>query len=225
MSGSTLKIIAVIAMLIDHTAAATFRFMSLTQQQADIYYFMRDIGRMAFPMFCYLCVEGFLHTSDVKKYLTRLGIFALVSEIPYDLAIRGKVLEFGHQNVFFTLFLGVVTIWVVDLIKKRKLPETGYVVVLISLMAAWMLKTDYAYTGVLVILVMYLLRKSRILAFLAGCGLLWLFYGDGELPALVGTVFVAFYNGTRGWKLKYLFYAFYPTHLLVLTAVRELFLR
>lgn len=225
MSGSILKLVAMISMLIDHTAAATLRFMSMNATQVQVYNLMRDIGRMAFPIYCYLLVEGFLHTTDVKKYLTRLGLFALLSEIPFDLAITGKVLEFGHQNVFFTLFLGLVSIWVVDFIQKKRLPVTGYVVVFICLCTAWMLKTDYAYTGVLVIIVMYLLRRKKVLAFLAGCGLLLLFYGTGELPALVGIIFVALYNGRRGLNLKYFFYLFYPVHLALLAIVREIIIR
>lgn len=214
-----------ISMLIDHTAAATLRFMSMNATQVQVYNLMRDIGRMAFPIYCYLLVEGFLHTTDVKKYLTRLGLFALLSEIPFDLAITGKVLEFGHQNVFFTLFLGLVSIWVVDFIQKKRLPVTGYVVVFICLCTAWMMHTDYAYTGVLVIIVMYLLRRKKVLAFLAGCGLLLLFYGTGELPALVGIIFVALYNGRRGLNLKYFFYLFYPVHLALLAIVREIIIR
>lgn len=214
-----------ISMLIDHTAAATLRFMSMNATQVQVYNLMRDIGRMAFPIYCYLLVEGFLHTTDVKKYLTRLGLFALLSEIPFDLAITGKVLEFGHQNVFFTLFLGLVSIWVVDFIQKKRLPMTGYVVVFICLCTAWMMHTDYAYTGVLVIIVMYLLRRKKVLAFLAGCGLLLLFYGTGELPALVGIIFVALYNGRRGLNLKYFFYLFYPVHLALLAIVREIIIR
>ena len=225
MSGSILKLVAMISMLIDHTAAATLRFMSMNATQVQVYNLMRDIGRMAFPIYCYLLVEGFLHTTDVKKYLTRLGLFALLSEIPFDLAITGKVLEFGHQNVFFTLFLGLVSIWVVDFIQKKRLPVTGYVVVFICLCTAWMMHTDYAYTGVLVIIVMYLLRRKKVLAFLAGCGLLLLFYGTGELPALVGIIFVALYNGRRGLNLKYFFYLFYPVHLALLAIVREIIIR
>ncbi len=96
-----LKWIAVITMIIDHTGAVLF---------PDNMVF-RYIGRIAFPIFCFLLVEGFFHTRDVRKYMLRLGLFALISEIPYDLAFRDTVLEFEHQNVFFALLLGVVMIW------------------------------------------------------------------------------------------------------------------
>lgn len=93
-----LKCIAVITMIIDHTGAVLFPD-NMT---------LRYIGRIAFPIFCFLLVEGFFHTRDVRKYMLRLGMFAVISEIPYDLAFRDTVIEFEHQNVFFTLFIGVV---------------------------------------------------------------------------------------------------------------------
>ena len=90
----TLKMIALIAMLCDHLGHTLFPQLSI----------LRIIGRISFPIFAYVLVEGFFYTRDVKKYLTRLGLMALLSEIPFDLMASQKVLEFGHQNVFFTLF-------------------------------------------------------------------------------------------------------------------------
>ena len=125
ISGSTLKMIAIVTMVIDHIGAAVLARLlmvnglgELDQTNADAimlwlsangalywtYTIMRMIGRVAFPIFCFLLVEGFLHTHDVKKYAMRLGLFALISEIPFDLAFSSKILEFNYQNVFFTLF-------------------------------------------------------------------------------------------------------------------------
>lgn len=116
-SGSTIKIFAMITMLIDHTAAVVLqRIISAAQNSntiADdsalysIYILMRSIGRLAFPIFCFLLVEGFLHTRNEKKYALRLAAFALISEIPFDLALFGKI-NFGYQNVFFTLLIGLL---------------------------------------------------------------------------------------------------------------------
>lgn len=129
ISGSTLKMIAIVTMLIDHIGAAVLARLlmvnglgELDQTNADAimqwlsangalywtYTIMRMIGRVAFPIFCFLLVEGFLHTHDVKKYAMRLGLFALLSEIPFDLAFSSKILEFNYQNVFFTLFIGLL---------------------------------------------------------------------------------------------------------------------
>ena len=91
-------------MIIDHTGAVLF--------PGELMF--RYIGRISFPIFCFLLTEGFFHTKDVRKYMLRLGIFAVVSEIPYDLAFRGTVLEFEHQNVFFTLFMGVVMMYALE---------------------------------------------------------------------------------------------------------------
>ena len=138
LSGSTLKIIAVVTMLIDHIGAAILARMMMVNglggiDQSDttavmqwysnnttlfqVYQVMRSIGRIAFPIFCFLLVEGFEHTHDRKKYALRLGLFALISEIPFDLAFSSEVLEFQYQNVFFTLFIGMLTMWVYRMVE------------------------------------------------------------------------------------------------------------
>ncbi len=223
MTGSTVKLIALLSMFIDHVGAAILGKMVLTPFLLDVYRMTRYIGRMAFPLFCFLLVEGFLHTKDVKKYLLRLGIFAIISEIPFDLAISGRVLEFGHQNVFFTLYLGLLAIYILDAVRKQQLHKAWYLFLPVALLVADILDTDYSSAGVLVILTMYLWKDRKWLSILAGSVLLYLFYGTTELAALVAIVPVMLYNGNRGARLKYLFYCFYPIHLLVLYLVRVLF--
>ena len=140
ISGSTLKMIAIVTMLIDHIGAVVLARLLIVQgvnsidtssqnavmqwltQNATLYYTytaMRMIGRIAFPIFCFLLVEGFLHTHDVKKYALRLGAFALISEIPFDLTFSGKVLDFQYQNVFFTLFIGLLTMMVYHMVEEK----------------------------------------------------------------------------------------------------------
>ena len=94
----TLKMIAIISMLVDHIGHIFFPEVMI----------FRIVGRIAFPIFAYVLAEGIYYTKDITKYMMRLGIFALLSEIPYDLAIMGSMLEFSHQNVFFTLFFAVL---------------------------------------------------------------------------------------------------------------------
>ncbi len=142
ITGSTLKIIAIVTMFIDHVGAALFehyQYKFLANFGADyckaaisakipwlwadwmgneavvqsIDMILRAIGRIAFPIFCFLLVEGFLHTRNVKKYLIRLLIFAFVSDVPFDLAFFGEI-GLNHQNVFFTLFFGVFALACMD---------------------------------------------------------------------------------------------------------------
>ena len=111
LSGSTLKMIALLTMLTDHIAA----FLINVDRYPAVYYTMRNIGRISFPIFCFLIVEGYFHTSDIKKYMFRLAVFGIISEMPFDLAVGGLNREaMGHQNVFFTLFLGLVVVWLID---------------------------------------------------------------------------------------------------------------
>lgn len=222
VSGSTLKLIAVVTMLIDHIAAAVLARLLITGQGTpalyQIYFGMRDIGRIAFPIYCFLLVEGFDHTRDRKKYALRLLLFALVSEVPFDLAFSGTPLEFGYQNVFFTLLIGLLTIMAFDAVFEKNEWHTAVRAVLMAVIAlggmglAYLMHTDYDAKGVMVILVLYLTRKIRGLQILAGC----LAFCWWELPAIVAFIPIAFYNGKRGLNIKYLFYAFYPVHLLIL---------
>lgn len=225
LSGSTLKLIAVITMFIDHVGAAVVARMLVSGGESEtlyqVYFAMRNIGRIAFPIFCFLLVEGFEHTRDRKKYALRLFAFALISEIPFDLAFSSRVLEFGYQNVFFTLFLGLLTIMAFHAVEEKvewhPLLRSVFLVgaVLAGMGGAQLLRTDYAARGVMCILVLYLFRRNRGMQILAGC----LAFFWWELPALVAFIPIAFYNGKRGWNIKYFFYLFYPVHLLLLYLV------
>lgn len=247
ISGSTIKIIAIVSMLIDHIGAGLLGrllmkaglmemmsssdlnvMMGWLAENGALYYTytaMRMIGRLGFPIFCFLLVEGFQRTHNVKKYALRLGIFALVSEIPFDLCFKGKFLEFTYQNVFFTLFLGLLTMIAFDWISKKEWAANEslnrVVKVIFSAAAlavgagvAHFLKTDYAATGVICIMVLYVFRKRKPLQITAGCvAFLW------EVTAPLAFIPIGFYNGQRGLKMKYFFYAFYPVHLLLIWLV------
>ena len=223
LSGSTIKMIGIIAMLIDHVGLALVGRLMLagyTHQLSGIYSVMRAVGRLGFPIFCFLLVEGFEKTRNKTKYAVRLGLFALISEIPFDLAFSAKVLEFDNQNVYFTLFLGLLTLCVFNFIKQQNFPRAlaallDLAALTVFMLAAYFLRTDYAYTGVLTITVMYVLWLFKPGAFAGGCAVLSLL-AYNELPAFFALLPVTVYNGKRGWKLKYFFYAFYPVHLFLL---------
>lgn len=250
LSGSTLKIIAIVTMFIDHVGAGIggrllwqTGYMDLAlagdingviEWQMEyglllfVYSIMRMIGRLGFPIFCFLLIEGFAHTRDVKKYALRLGAFALISEIPFDLAFKGQVLEFTYQNVFFTLFFGLLALVGLQAIEKRQsdmhektsklvnvLASIG--VVLVFCVIAETMRTDYGAIGVICIVVIYLFRKKKVAQIIAGCvAFCW------EITAPLAFVPIGFYNGERGMKLKYFFYAFYPIHLLLIYMVAAL---
>ena len=220
ISGSTLKIIAIVSMLIDHIGAVIVLRMLMhdfNNELYTLYNVLRGIGRIGFPIFCFLLVEGFRHTRNSKKYAVRLGIFALISEIPFDLAFRGKLVDLSYQNVFFTLLIGLLVMIVCRKISE-KFHENRIVMyilyvptVLFGVMLAEFLQTDYAGIGILCIMALYFFRGNKACQMVAGCtAFLW------ELPAPVAFIPVVFYNGKRGFRIKYFFYAFYPVHLFLL---------
>ena len=121
LSGSALKLIALLTMLLDHTAEilfsqmqfATDAILSIGSHQITLYWICRMIGRLAFPIYCFLLTEGYTYTHNKRKYGLNLFVFALISEIPWDLEHNGKMFCSG-QNVFFTLFLGFLAIFCFD---------------------------------------------------------------------------------------------------------------
>lgn len=225
LSGSALKCIAILTMLVDHIGAAVFARLLLAGEGSAFLYsaytVSRTIGRIAFPIFCFLLVEGFVHTHNRSKYAVRLFVFAALSEIPFDLAFSGSVLEFSHQNVFLTLGIGFLTMWGFWAVEQKgrwnPVLRKGLQAVILctGMAAAYILRTDYDMLGVLCIMALYVFRGMRGPQILAGC----LAFGFWEPAALVAFLPLAFYNGTRGWNIKYVFYAFYPFHLLVLYVV------
>ena len=110
---SALKWIALITMLIDHIAATMMQYFDIVEQLFNIdtefiYNVMRGIGRISFPIFCFCIVEGFIHTRNIKKYLIRLFIFAVITEPIYDLAFFGIPLYLGYQNVLWTFLIAIL---------------------------------------------------------------------------------------------------------------------
>ena len=179
----------------------------------------RYIGRIAFPIFAFLLVEGYFHTRDVRRYMLRLGLFAVISEIPYDLAFRETILEFEHQNVFFTLFIGVAMMYALE---KSPQWQAKAAEVLLAMWAASLLCSDYRYKGILLIAVSYFLRGRKREEFVLGAG--WNFLWNWEIQGYgaLASVPIAMYSGQRGRSMKYFFYLFYPLHLAVFYGVARM---
>ena len=239
LPGSVLKWIAIVTMLIDHVAVvlvygwAKYRHAwGVGIESLNFYYVLRGIGRLGFPLFCFLLAEGFVHTRSRWKYLLRLFVFALISEIPFDLAFNGAWIEFGSQNVFFTLSLGLLAIMLWDRLTQGGEdcpPWRGLAAILCAIAlgaAAHYMETDYGAMGVALILVMYLLRDrpwtrdlvaGGVLAAMIPFGSHWI-----ELLGVLAFPLFHLYNGQRGRQSKYFFYVFYPAHLLLLALIARL---
>lgn len=205
----TLKMIAVISMIIDHAGKTFF-------PQCIIF---PILGRIAFPIFAYTLVEGFFYTRNVKKYLVRLGFFMLLSEIPFDLRRTGKLLEFGHQNIFFTLFLGLLTL---ALIVKTTSLSKQFLIAAISLFLSRLLYVDYGSMGIMMILLFYYFRDKKKEQFLSIGLLNMLMAGTLQMFSMIAFVPIALHNGKQGPKVKWFFYAFYPAHLLVIYLIKSI---
>lgn len=222
LSGSTLKIIAVITMLTDHVGAGILGRIITMQgiysgSVYNAYTVMRYIGRLAFPIFCFLLVEGFMHTHNVKKYATRLFVFALISEIPFDLFVSGRFVDTSAQNVYFTLFIGLICMWACDMSEESERISVGlkpvleFLIMIAGMYVSYVLRTDYAAIGVVCIMILYWTRFDKKRQIIAGAvSFAW------EISALLAFVPIALYNKNRGINLKYFFYAFYPVHLMVI---------
>lgn len=225
LAGSTLKLIACITMLIDHTGAAVVNTiiyntnmrhtdLSAWEDMQRLYRWMRAIGRLAFPIFCFLLVEGYFHTRSVKKYISRMFLFALVSEFPFDFALKAGVPYWQKQNVYFTLLISLICIWLMD--NLRGIPWIQLFVVYASMTLANALMTDYNFKGVFLIVMLYLFHDHRLYQSVAGgAAIAW------ENYAPLSFILCFFYNGRRGLKLRYFFYFFYPVHLIVLGIIRH----
>lgn len=209
LSGSALKVIAVVSMTIDHIA-----YYILDQQlgmgDTWLYETMRCIGRFAFPIFAFLIIEGYHHTRYVGRYMAALLVTAIVAEIPWQLLGNE-----GSHNVVFTLLLGLVVVFLIDHIHDAlwlMLMETA----LFSAIAT-MLNTDYTWHGICLMVVFYLFSKHRGLTLLFGFPLLMEY---GILGSAIGLAIPLMYSGRRGFVrgrwMKYLFYIYYPLHLMII---------
>lgn len=255
-SDDMLKLVAVFTMLLDHTASGILeyylQYVPLDDDVWELLYRinsdLRVIGRIAFPMFCFLLIHAFMHTHSRLKYAGNLLLFAILSELPFDFLFYDGI-DFAHQNVFWTLLIGLLMIWAIEAVNQTNIKmilkyAASLPVVAAGIKMSMVLNTDYAWTGVLLILGLYLFREKKglqctipfVVFFIArvlrnvelgyysfGTQVIW-----NTFKLYWSIVISAFMiwrcNGKRYiGKDKYFFYAFYPVHIAIIYLIRVLF--
>ena len=224
LNGFHLKLIAICTMLIDHMGYTLFPGVM----------WLRCIGRIAFPIFCFLVAEGCVYTRDRKKYALRLLAFAVLSEIPFNLMTGGWVWNPYDQNVLWTLLAGALVCWLMDWALKKRTASafllTGAVMVAVFYLLE-LVNTDYGGWGMLLVAMFYGVRRApyglTVKMPVQAVGLVFfsiaLMGGVSiELWSLLSLVPIWLYNGQRGFSnraVQYGFYAFYPVHILILSLI------
>lgn len=216
LSGSWLKVIAMVTMLFDHMAV----FLPYFHEYPTLYFAMRTIGRTAFITFAFLLAEGFIHTHNRRKYGRNLTIFALISQLPYSL-IHNDFLFYTHTNVGFTLLLAFLGMLAMEYYREDKFRLVAVLAAIILVTA--LIKPVRGLAGVGLVWVFYLLRSHPISRLFVGFCMIARNYIVGQV---LGFAVLSLYNGKRGFIDgpigKYVFYAFYPLHLFLLWCIQSL---
>ena len=226
INANQLRVLAMFLMLLDHLWATL----------VPGNFWMTYLGRLAFPIFAFQISEGFFHSADRKRYAKRLLLFALLSEVPFDLIYGGTVLYPFHQNVMFTLLLGLLACCAIDRARRERTAKAilrGTLSVAGLFLLSLVGMVDYGWRGMLTVVAFYVLRDfpGAWLAQAAALVLLNIVNFMGQTIPVLGWDFptqgfavlsllpIWLYNGRRGGggkALQYAFYAFYPAHMLVL---------
>ena len=211
-----IKIIACVTMVLDHIKYA----LPNTNNFFTVY-----LGRISFPLFAFLLTEGYIHTSNLKKYYLRLLIFAIISQIPF-VFFRKLVGDWKMLNIMFTLLLGLISITIYDKEKRKYISIP--IVILIAFLGK-VLKVDYGWYGVTLVFLLYILKNKKYLIPISYLFLLIIYYysrvGSFNFQNKIvlnmffswSSVFIILaYNGKEGKKIKYFYYLFYPVHMILL---------
>lgn len=255
MTGFLLKLIAIFSMLLDHTLkilpAQTIlmgTFGMSADSSARLLGVIMPLGRLAFPIFAFFIAEGCRHTHSPKKYVGRLLLFGLISEVPFRLALSYTPAEIALQlwpprltNVFFTLALGAMACFACKALREKERPVLALLPVLPLAALAEVLHTDYGFYGVLTVFAAYAVtnRLGRLGAMAGVLTVLYLVwpvvsqssyifsqpntifgYAIMLMFALLALVPLYFYNGQRGKNIKWAFYIFYPAHIAALYLIK-----
>ena len=255
LTGAVLKNIACFTMFTDHFfAILVYNYMTLHPVNGawdpkieKVYRMGRAVGRISFVLFAYLIVEGFVYTGSRARYLLRLFLFALLSEIPFDLAFSGKPVDWSGQNIYWTLFFGVLMLTLWEYLGRYRSFwswAARLAVLILSCFAAFRFAADYRFMGILLIFVLYQTRDTSlpVQIFLAGFVMFFGIWGANciryiesytpvyllrfslrEMYGLFAFALILFYNRERGRQLpKPFYYGFYPVHLLILYGIARI---
>ncbi|MBR4343788.1 MAG: conjugal transfer protein TraX [Lachnospiraceae bacterium] len=229
ISSNTLKILAAVSMVIDHITFCFIPKLTVTGDENLIWYLGRGIGRSAFIIFAFLLVEGYFYTENFKKYLLRMFIAAVISEVPFDLmcgTLDGWLI-LTSQNVMFTFVIGLLLIEALEFLRKTYLEKSvlkynifAGITCALGFVAAFYLRVDYGMVGIGLILIFYFFRNRgwRLSVAVVIWAIVCLFLEHQlEWAGLIALVpIMKFYNGSKGRGLKWFFYIFYPVHMLLL---------
>lgn len=235
VSSLTLHLLAMAFMLCDHIWATLVAGQN----------WLTCVGRLAFPIFAFLLVEGFFNTRDLRRYVLRLLLLALLSEIPFDLMYAGAPFFPFHQNVIWTFLIALFCMWVIERVKRRGNLWLTLLAAAGMSLVGWLVGTiamvDYYGAGVLTVLVFYLFRGGLWWQRLGqAAGMVWINCGllaglvlqihvlglTVEFPqqgfALLALIPIWLYRGRQGYHsrgVQMSCYLFYPVHILVLSGL------
>ena len=225
MSSFALRLLAMLAMLCDHAGLALFPRIGA----------FRCVGRLAFPLYCFLLVQGYLHTRDLRAYARRLLLVAILSEIPFDLLIFGRIASPVEQNVLFALLLGLAAVWTVDRFEHD--PMRAAFGTLLIFVASMLMRVSYGWLGIALCLWFYKLRASRakqalcilpieavycLSLALSGVEASWVLVSLCAMGAALPVYLYSGRQGPRSRVLSFLFYAAYPAHIIALLIIRAM---
>lgn len=241
LNRNSFKTIALVSMLLDHIGSIIIypiyvnacmvngveMMGELIPNKAKVIYgvylFLRLIGRFAFPIFAFMLVEGFRYTHNRKKYFCRILLFAVISEIPFDLANTGRIFNIFTSNVLWTFAVAFI---MMNIIEKYTLQQNNNskriitTILIVVLSAVCTIFSDCGFGGVFLIATMYLFKNIKKKLYWIGrlisicimsVQFMWI-----QLFAFVALIILERYNGEKGRNIKFLFYIFYPVHLLIL---------
>lgn len=236
LTGNQLKVLGIVAILIDNIGAVVIqggmlRGVDSAAAQgimitASGHIWMiageicRYVGRLAFPILAFLTAEEFVHARFRGRYCLRMLLFAVLSEVPFDMAVFHTLLYPQYQNMLFTLFIGIVVMMVME---NTRVPALRIAAVAGGCAISWFLQFDYNIIGVLLIVAMYWFRRDDIAQLISGVVLCAVESISSYCISALAFVPIVLYNGRRGaFQLKYLFYVFYPVHFLALWGISTL---